>query len=371
MLIPGVPVKIKGLNKRIQQEILFRPFPFLSGAQAVLSCGREALYYGIKLLKQLPQRAHVPAYCCKSVLAPFKKLNIEINFYDVGRHLEPIIDKKSIKKGDLFLLIHYFGIPQDIHSIKQLCEKFGLILIEDCAHTLPDPQSSCPMGSTGVFSIYSLRKQLPVPDGGILVVNDNSLKKRLSIIPKPKLKKVPLKKWLIMNFDKIAFLFGWPNTLKIKDALRDKISSTENIFYSRLLANNPMPEISYTTAKTLSYIDFAEIAKIRRRNYYWLVDRLKNIDKVLLPFPTLPDGAVPQGFPILVENVLHICIYMRKKGIGVDLWPGAEFPRELNKSEFPGAFYCHKHLLLFPIHQDLSLRHLEFCSNVLMEVLSS
>ena len=370
MLIPGVPVKIKALNKVVQQEILSRPFPFLSGAQAVLSCGREALYYGIKLLKHLPQRAHVPAYCCKSVLAPFKKLNIEINFYDVGRHLEPIIDKNSLKKGDLFLLIHYFGIPQDIHLIKQLCEKFGLILIEDCAHTLPDPQSLCPMGSTGVFSIYSLRKQLPVPDGGILVVNDNSLKKRLSIIPKPKLKKVPLKKWLIMNFDKIAFFFGWPNTLKIKDALRDKIGSTGHVFYSRLLNNNPIPEISYTTAKTLFYIDFGEIAKIRRRNYHWLVDKLKNITGVTVPFPTLPEGAVPQGLPVLVEHTDYICTSMRKKGIGVDLWPGAEFP-QIKNEKFPKASYWDKHLLLLPIHQDLSLRHLEFCSNVLMEVLSS
>jgi len=367
MLIPGVPVKIKALNKVVQQEILSCPFPYLSGAQAVLSCGREALYYGIKLLKHLPQRAHVPAYCCKSVLAPFKKLNIEINFYDVGRHLEPIIDKNSLKKGDLFLLIHYFGIPQDIHLIKQLCEKFGLILIEDCAHTLPDPQSLCPMGSTGVFSIYSLRKQLPVPDGGILVVNDNSLKKRLSIIPKPKLKKVPLKKWLIMNFDKIAFFFGWPNTLKIKDALRDKIGSTESIFYSSFL--NSEVKISYLTLKTLNNINFNEIVRIRKRNYYWLVNRLNSIPKVVIPFSNLPGGSVPQSLPILIENADFICSFMRKQGIGVDNWPSEEFPNLLVKEKFPGASYWDKHVLLIPMHQDLSIKHLEFCAKVLERIL--
>ncbi|RKX93782.1 MAG: hypothetical protein DRP84_07940 [Spirochaetes bacterium] len=366
MLIPGVPVKIKGLNKGVQQEILSCPFPFLSGAQTVLSCGREALYYGIKLLKHLPQRAHVPAYCCKSVLAPFKKLSIEINFYDVGKHLEPIIDKKSIKKGDLFLLIHYFGIPQDIHSIKQLCEKFSLILIEDCAHTLPDPQSSCPMGSTGVFSIYSLRKQLLVPDGGILVVNDNSLKERLSIIPKPKLKKVPLKKWLIMNFDKIAFFFGWPNTLKIKDALRDKISSTENIFYSSLL--NEKVEISYLTLKVLSNVNFSEIVKIRKRNYYWLVDKLKDIDQLKIPFPILPDAAVPQAFPILVKKANYICAFMRKNGIGVDQWPGVELPKEV-LSKFSGTFVWINSLILLPLHQDLKESHLKKIVKILKKSL--
>ncbi len=370
MLIPGSPIRQAYGRKTelVRQDILSRPFPFLSGKQAILNCGREALYFGIKLLKNLPETVHLPAYCCKSVLTPFKKLGIKIKFYDVGKHLEPIVDDKALGEGELFLLIHYFGIPQDTRSIKQLCEQRGLVLIEDCAHALPDPESRWPMGSTGTFSIYSLRKQLPVPDGGVLVINDESLGNRLGMIPTPTLQNISAKKWLAMAIDKFAFFLGWPNTLRIKDALRDKIGSTDTIFYSRLL-NNPMPEISYTTAKFITNVDFGKIAKIRKKNYYWLADRIKDINGVIVPFPALPDSAVPQGLPIMVKNVDCICSAMRKKCVGTDRWPGNEFPATATKEEFPGASYWNEHLLLLPIHQDLCLRHLEFCVLVLREVL--
>ncbi len=368
MLIPGAPVRqtCKKVTSNWKDNFSL-PFPFLSGAQTILSSGREALYFGLKLFKNIPKRVHIPAYCCKSVLSPFKQLGIEIIFYDINNRLQPVIDNSKLREKDLLLLIHYFGIPQNVQSIKQLCEQYGVFLIEDCAHTLPDPQSRCPMGSTGIFSIYSLRKQLPVPDGGVLVVNDNDLKKRLSIIPKPKIKKVPLKKWLIMNFDRIAFFLGWPNTLRMKDALRDKIGSTESIFYSRF-SNNEV-KISYLTLKILSDINFNEIMEIRKRNYSWLVNKLKSISKIVIPFPNLPDGAVPQGLPILVENADFICSCMRELGIGVDKWPAKEFPKVVVKEKFHGASYWNNHLLLLPIHQDLSIKHLEFFVNILEKVL--
>ncbi|OCC14661.1 Perosamine synthase [Dissulfuribacter thermophilus] len=369
MLIPGVPV-LRGWGKgeSIRQDTLPQPFPFLSGNQAIFTCGREALYFGLRLLEKLPETAHIPGYCCRSVLTPFKKLGIKIKFYDVGKHLEPIINKNVLKEGDLFFIIHYFGIPQPLSSIKLLCDQLGLILIEDCAHALPDPETRRPMGCTGVFSIYSLRKQLPVPDGGILVVNKTALKSRLQVTPKIKLRNTSKKKSLVMFFDKAAFWAGWPNTLKIKDALRGKVASTEQVFYSKILNNDSIPEISYTTAKTLAHINFKKIAKIRRENYYWLANKLNDIPQISFPFPKLPDGAVPQGLPILVEDARNVCTAMRGKGIGVDQWPANEFP-DIEKKNFPRAYYWNNHLLLLPIHQDLSLRHLEYCAKVLVGIL--
>lgn len=114
MVIPAAPIR-RPLQSRFfeREDVLRTPFPFMSGAQAIFSSASSALLYGIHLLDYTPQKVHVPAYCCKSVLLPIEKLKIKVRFYDVGEHLKPLVNSADFNKGDLFLLIHYFGIPQD------------------------------------------------------------------------------------------------------------------------------------------------------------------------------------------------------------------------------------------------------------------
>lgn len=337
----------------------------MSGAQAVFSCAREALFYGLKLLDRLPQRIHIPAYCCRSVLAPIERLKLEVRFYDVDKQLKPVINNRGFGKGDILLLIHYFGIPQDTQYINQICKEFGMLLVEDCAHTLPNPGVKQTMGSLGAFSIYSLRKQLPVPDGGVLIVNDAQIKGRMLNIPLPELRKTPLKRWLVINFDRMAFSLGWPNTLVIKDALRGQIGSGDNVFHAQL-SNDAVPEVSRITLQVLSHIDINAVVKIRLENYRYLANCLANVNGVIMPFPLLPDGAVPQAFPFLLkENIDNVCISLQKNGIAVGRWPGREFPREVPLSDFPGTFLWTESLLLLPLHQDLTTAHIDRIVHVL------
>lgn len=341
-----------------KRDVLQKPFPFMSGAQALFSSGREALLYGIRLLDNLSGKIHIPAYCCRSVLSPLKKLRLNTKFYDVGNHLEPIMDNIEFDRGDIFLLIHYFGIPQDALSIDQLCRERGMVLIEDCAHALPDPEARHTMGSTGAFSIYSLRKQLPVPDGGVLVVNDSKAKDHVAGLALPKLRRTPAKKWLINSLDRFAFTVRLPNTLILKDTLRDILGSTDNVFYARI-SDDAVPEISRITAQVLGQMDINSIVKIRRENYYCMVDYLSGIQGITVPFPSLPEGAVPQAFPVLLNDADRICAFMRKKGIGAGRWPGYELPEQITLSDFPGTASWVKSLLLLPLHQDLNAVYIE------------
>ena len=335
-----------------------KPFLFMPGTQAVYSCGREALFHGIKLLGYLPQKVHMPAYCCRSVLSPFEKLGIAVRFYDVDERLKPVYEKIEFTTGDVFIAIHYFGIPQDVIFINQLCKETGLVFIEDCAHTLPDPEAKRTAGSTGAFSIFSLRKHFPVPDGGVLVINDQQLKERLISLSSPELRGTTLKRWLVSFLDRFSFTFGFPNTLVLKDMLRDKIGSGDNTFYKHL-ADNTAAEISPVTAQVLSRINIGAVIKIRRENYKYIAERLSGLQRVAVPFPSLTDGAVPLAFPILMENAERVCKLMRKKGVGAGRWPDYELPESLHLSDFPGTSRWINSLVLLPLHQDLNAARLD------------
>lgn len=370
MLIPVNPVRRQFKRRACRYEdVLLRPFPFMSGKQAIFSCAREALFYGIHLLGSLPRRIHVPAYCCSSVLLPLRQLKLEICFYDVGEHLEPILDKTGFADGDIFLLIHYFGIPQDtLSSVNQLCQKHNMILVEDCAHVLPAPKAGNTMGSLGVFSIFSLRKQLPVPDGGVLIVNDPHLKEYMKNSLLTRITKLSKRRWLVTNLDSLAFSLGCSSTLSLRDTLRKVFGSTDNVFNARIYEES-IPEVSHITVMVLGQTDFETIANIRRKNYLYLTEHLSDIRGVTMPFLTLPNGAVPQAFPILVEDVGSICAFMRKKGIGVGRWPGEEIPDNIPWEEFPGASSWLKTLMLLPLHQELRNIHLEKIIKVLRKAM--
>ncbi len=359
MMIPITPVRRSFQGRRIEQkDVLRKPFPFMSGAQALFSCAREAFLCGIRLLGYTPKKVHVPAYCCQSILSPLEKLELDVRFYDVGKRLEPIVDNIKFNKGDIFLLVHYFGIPQDTPSINRLCQEFGMVLVEDCAHALPDPENKHTMGSIGVFSIYSLRKQLPVPDGGVLVVNDPQIRGRMTDLALPRPRRISAKRWLVTNLDRLAFATGWLNTLVLKDFLRNLIGSTDNVFH-RQLSDDAVPEISPITLRVLGQMDIETIVRIRRKNYRCLVDHLSGLRGVTVPFPFLLDGAVPQAFPILLKDADRVCMFMHKRGMGVGRWPGIELPKLISLSDFPGTSSWVESLILLPSHQDLNVIHIE------------
>jgi dTDP-4-amino-4,6-dideoxygalactose transaminase len=82
------------------------------------------------------------------------------------------------------LVTHYFGFPQRaILDIRDRCSSFGAFLIEDCAHALGSCLDGQPLGTIGDLSFFSLRKSIPVPHGGALVVNRPELRLPVALQP--------------------------------------------------------------------------------------------------------------------------------------------------------------------------------------------
>ncbi|MBI4843149.1 MAG: DegT/DnrJ/EryC1/StrS family aminotransferase [Nitrospirae bacterium] len=360
MMIQFTPTRRRCVNPvRRQVSCTGSPFSFLSASQRLFGSAREALYHGLSILGKRPRRAHLPAYCCKSILHPLDRLGIEPSFYDVGEGLEPVFGKMDFREGDIFFLIHYFGIPQDTIYYERLCKERGMLLVEDCAHTLPDPEAERPMGSTGVFSIFSLRKMLPVPDGGVLVINDASMKEDIVRVPNNVCGRLSFKRWGVMTLDRFAFRLGRLNTLILKDMLRHRFSPGDTLFNERL-SLNAIPEVNIITCQLLMEFNLKNVLDARLRNYRALAERLAGISGIRIPFPSLPAGAYPQAFPVISDDSERLCGYLRSKGIGAGMWPDLELPDSFDLSSFPGTFQWVNSMLLLPSHQDIGPKEIEY-----------
>ncbi|MEG1820716.1 MAG: hypothetical protein RR201_00535 [Malacoplasma sp.] len=106
-----------------------------------LLSGRTALGYIIKdmMLTKKIKKAYLPSYCCHTMIEPFIKSNIQIEFYDVlfleTNELEYKID--TFMPCDVVYLIEYFGFSNKFMT--DISKKFklrGITVIEDITHSM-------------------------------------------------------------------------------------------------------------------------------------------------------------------------------------------------------------------------------------------
>ncbi len=79
------------------------------------------------------------------------------------------------------LLQHTFGIPADLDAARALCDRHGLVLIEDCVHSLGATYRGRPVGSHGRVAFFSTEETKTISStmGGMAVTDDPELAARL------------------------------------------------------------------------------------------------------------------------------------------------------------------------------------------------
>jgi len=81
------------------------------------------------------------------------------------------------------LAVHLWGNACDLNALRGICERHGLMLIEDCAQAFGCTYDGKPIGTIGDIGCFSLNefKHISCGDGGIVVTNDERLAKRLRL----------------------------------------------------------------------------------------------------------------------------------------------------------------------------------------------
>ncbi len=135
------------------------------GGAYCLRSGRDALKAIAR--EYSPCVVFLPALACDSMVFPFGLYGHTVKYYRLKNDYS--IDLNSLNIGDdpaIFLYMEYFGrTAVSDTELEKIRKKGNVIIIEDRTHNLIWERSSSFQPD---YIISSLRKWLPVPDGGLL-----------------------------------------------------------------------------------------------------------------------------------------------------------------------------------------------------------
>jgi perosamine synthetase len=344
---PPLTLRLRALG----QEAASHDTAFPSQAMLYARC-RFALCKGLQGLGRTRglQRLWMPAYLCCCVLEAVEAAGIEPALYDVGGRLQPRLESITPEAGDGLLIVHYFGLLAPMDAAVGFCREHDMALVEDCAHTIPDPASPVRAGACGSFAVFSPRKQAPVPGGGLLVVNDPAL--RAAIEPPPRLglgDARTLGRLALMLVERAGAAVGC-NGLRLKDRLPvvdvARAAPARQAHVPTEYGRPPRPSV--LIPPLLRRVDWAAIIAERREAYRRLATALDGMDGVTLPVPVAPAGSVPQALPLHVGDPDEVARRLRRRGIEAMCWPGIE-QFAIDRPAFPGTQQWLAHSLCLPL----------------------
>lgn len=232
--------------------------------------GRTALE---TVLKELPhvKTALLPSYCCDSMIEPFRRAGISVDFFSVeyNNGLKFYIDKSA----DMLLWCNYFGFKTEMPD-------FDGIIVEDITHSLLSDTSH---HSRSDFLVASVRKWEPLYCGGYCSLVTDS-------IPPPS-----------------DFIENKSRAMALKaQYLVDKNNDTKDEYLSLFRNSNQWLADHYSglgiddySREYISSVDIEQHKAVRRRNAHVLYEGLQGRINFLFPAEQLD---CPLFVPIVCAN---------------------------------------------------------------------
>ena len=160
-------------SKKFEKE--FSNFTGIKNILAISSCTSALLtsYFLSGLNKDsefiVPAQTHVATVHAGTFLGA-KPIFVDCE-KDTGNIDVDLIEKKITKKTKSITIVHYLGRPVKMDKVLNLCRKYNLKLIEDCALALGAKYKNKHVGSFGDFACFSFypAKHIATGDGGILI----------------------------------------------------------------------------------------------------------------------------------------------------------------------------------------------------------
>lgn len=337
---------------------------FLTKRLILFNRGRESLRFALNNISGIKyKKILVPPSICDSVLEVINNEGININYYLLEKNLHVDIDnlKSKIDNNVGAIYINYFfGFIYNIDNIRKLCKENNILLILDCAHVFSNYKLLNKLKPD--FIISSPRKFLPIPNGGILFINNLDLlkSKKLTVIYfKDEIKDL-LKFFLrkIKYSNKIVGILY----LNFKKLYKKNKSQELNFSLEKSKNERKYQGISSLSENYIRKFNFENInnQRIRNLNYYFqLSKKFKNIKPI---FKRLEYEYSPYCFPIYSKNRMEVV--KKASEYGLILEPTLEevkykFDKSIiNDKKFECLSLFMSSILSLPTHQDLSEKDL-------------
>jgi perosamine synthetase len=123
-------------------------------------------------------------FTCNSAVIPILQKKAKPVYVDIDEtiNLDPKdLERKITKKSKAVMIQHTFGWPAKIEEILEICKKYNLYLIEDCAHSLGAKYKGKFCGTFGDVAFFSFGRDKIISSvyGGMTTTNDDKIGERL------------------------------------------------------------------------------------------------------------------------------------------------------------------------------------------------
>ncbi|MBQ0039747.1 MAG: DegT/DnrJ/EryC1/StrS family aminotransferase [Treponema sp.] len=129
-------------------------------------------------------------YTFVSTAASARHLDGDVYFADIEKDtysidpesIEKILKSDKGKNVVAIVPVHIAGNVCNMKRIMEIAKKYGVRVIEDCAHSFPSPTDmgfAGTIGDIGVFSFYAT-KTITTGEGGMITTDDDDLAKRMT-----------------------------------------------------------------------------------------------------------------------------------------------------------------------------------------------
>lgn len=284
---------------------------------------RSCLYAILKKTKC--KRIFIPNYICNVVIKSIQLTSCKIEFYSLNNTFE-VHNKIKFKDGDLILLVNYFGLCKEkiTNQLKNLPKEKVIV---DCSQAYFESSFDC------LATIYSPRKFLPVPDGGII---QSTIKLETEMYDDHS------------SIQRYSYLLE--RTVSEPEKSREHYLNSE-----QQLEKISIRGMSSFTQKLIETMDL-QFIKNRRRSNWSFINKLQSINNIKLEI----GDQVPLCYPLMINNATALREKLIKNRIFTPIyWSDAQASNEIEWNLVRNTLYL-------PIDHRYSEEHMNFIINLLI-----
>jgi dTDP-4-amino-4,6-dideoxygalactose transaminase len=285
-------------------EVITPPFTFVATAEAISYCGAKPVF-----------------------------ADIEPNTFN----LDPAaVDKLLSNKTKAVLPVHLYGQPADMQNINLLCQKRGIMVIEDACQAIgaeQDGRKAGSLGDAGCFSFFPTKNLGCFGDGGLVTTNDDGLAEEIRV-------------------------------------LRGHGSRTT--YHYDLIGYNSRLDALQAAVLLVKLRKLDDFSHKRRKNADFYAQNLENVANITLP-PTLDNlKHVYNQYTIRARQRDELVAFLKNKGVGAMVY----YPLSLHlqkafadlgygPGDFPESERAQQEVVSLPIFPELTEAELaETCSAI-------
>lgn len=175
-------IGVNDFNESLERRFGYKNMLFFNS-------GRAALFFVLQVLSKESKKKNVliPEYTCPSIVdailqAGLKPVVIKLKENSLCYDLKDLNDHIDLDTLAI-VVVHLFGISQDVAAIKSLTGNKGVFVVEDCAQSLGSKHNNNYVGKIGDAAIFSfgVGKNITTFGGGGLIINSQIVKEKANL----------------------------------------------------------------------------------------------------------------------------------------------------------------------------------------------